>query len=44
MRPLGGTCRRDRHGDVLRASQQFRAVPQATVDPQVIRLPVVEGN
>ena len=26
------------------AAQQFRAVPQATVDPQVIRLPVVEGT
>jgi len=26
------------------AAQQFPAVPQATVDPQVIRLPVVEGT
>ncbi len=26
------------------AAQQFRAAPQATVDPQVIRLPVVEGT
>jgi ligand-binding sensor domain-containing protein/signal transduction histidine kinase len=26
------------------AAEQFRAVPQATVDPQVIRLPVVEGT
>jgi ligand-binding sensor domain-containing protein/signal transduction histidine kinase len=26
------------------AAQQFRAVPQANVDPQVLRLPVVEGT